>query len=80
VVTRACRKKSWQKKKEKKVTGRVTRDRGYDFLNILADSFGIILAYMTQNKAKLFKILIITLLFEEKANFLLKIVKNCRKL
>jgi hypothetical protein len=38
------------------------------------------LAFLTQNKAKLCKILIITLVFEKNANFLQKIVENCRKL
>jgi hypothetical protein len=38
------------------------------------------LAILTQNKAKLCKILIITLVFEKNANFLPKIVKNGRKL
>jgi mRNA-degrading endonuclease RelE of RelBE toxin-antitoxin system len=37
-------------------------------------------AFLTQNKAKLFKNLIITLLFEINAIFLPKIVKNRRKL
>jgi hypothetical protein len=34
------------------------------------------LAFLTQNKAKLWKILIITLVFEKNANFF---AKNCRK-
>jgi hypothetical protein len=38
------------------------------------------LAFLTQNKAKLCKILILTLVFEKNANFLPKIVKNRRKL
>jgi hypothetical protein len=38
------------------------------------------LAFSTQNKAKLSKILIITLVFKEKRHFLPKIVENRRKL
>jgi hypothetical protein len=38
------------------------------------------LAFLTQNKAKLCKILIIALIFEKNAIFLPKIVKNRRKL
>jgi hypothetical protein len=38
------------------------------------------LAVLTQNKAKLCKILIITLVFEKNANFLPKIGPNRRKL
>jgi hypothetical protein len=38
------------------------------------------LAFLTQNKAKFFKKLIITMGFEKNANFLPKIVKNRRKL
>jgi hypothetical protein len=38
------------------------------------------LAFLTQDKAKLCKILIITLVFEKNANFLPKIGKNRRKL
>jgi hypothetical protein len=38
------------------------------------------LAFSTQNKAELYKILIITLVFEKNANFLPKIVENRRKL
>jgi hypothetical protein len=34
------------------------------------------LAFLTQNKAKLFKIVIITLVFEKNANFF---AENCRK-
>jgi hypothetical protein len=36
--------------------------------------------FFTQNKAKLCKILITTLVFEKNANFLPKIVENRRKL
>jgi hypothetical protein len=49
------------------------------FLNILAEKFSNKLAFLTQNKAKLCKNLIITLVFEKNANFF-KIVKNIRKL
>jgi hypothetical protein len=38
------------------------------------------LAFLTQNKAKICKILIITLVFEKNANFSPKIVENRRKL
>jgi hypothetical protein len=38
------------------------------------------LAFLTQNKANLYKMLIITLVFEKNAIFLPKIVKNRRKL
>jgi hypothetical protein len=38
------------------------------------------LAFLTQNKAKLCKILIITLVFEKNANVLPRIVENRRKL
>jgi hypothetical protein len=38
------------------------------------------LAFLTQNKAKLCKILIIALVFEKNANFLPKNVENRRKL
>jgi hypothetical protein len=39
------------------------------FLNIFAEKFSKKMAFFTQNKAKLCKILIITLVFEKKANF-----------
>jgi hypothetical protein len=58
----------------------VSWDRIYYFLNIFAIKFIKKLAFLTQNKAKICKILIITLVFEKNANFLPKIVKNCRKL
>jgi hypothetical protein len=38
------------------------------------------LAFLTQNKAKLCKILIITLVFEKNAIFSAKIIENRRKL
>jgi hypothetical protein len=55
---------------------RVTRDRCYDFLNIFAKKIGKKLAFLNQNKAKLSKILIITLVFENNANFF---AENCQK-
>jgi hypothetical protein len=48
----------------------------YDFLNIFAEKFSKKLVFLTQNKAKLFKIVIITLVFEKNANFF---AENCRK-
>jgi hypothetical protein len=59
----------------------ITWDRCYDFLNIFAEKFSEKIAFLTQNKAKLCKILIITLVFEEKRQFfrrkLSKIAENC---
>jgi hypothetical protein len=52
----------------------------YDFLNIFAKKFGEKMAFLTQSKAKLNKILIITLVCEKNAIFSQKIVKNRRKL
>jgi hypothetical protein len=52
------------------------RDRCYDFQNIFAKKFGKKLAFITQNKAKLCKNLIMTLVFEKNANFF---AKNGRK-
>jgi hypothetical protein len=46
------------------------------FLNIFAEKIGKKLAFVTQNKAKSFEKLIITLVFEKNANF---VAKNCRK-
>jgi hypothetical protein len=43
-------------------------DRCYDFLNIFAEKISEKMAFLTQNKAKLCKILIITLVFEKNAN------------
>jgi hypothetical protein len=54
----------------------VARDRCYDFLNIFAEKFGEKMAFLTQNKAKLCKNMIITLVFEKNANFF---AENCRK-
>jgi fructoselysine-6-P-deglycase FrlB-like protein len=50
------------------------------FKNIFAKKLGEKLAFLSQNKAKLSKILIITLVFEKNANFcrrLSKIAENC---
>jgi hypothetical protein len=46
-----------------------TRDQCYDFLNIFAEKIGKKLAFFAQNKAKLFKNWIITLVFEKNAIF-----------
>jgi hypothetical protein len=62
------------------LTFRVTRDRCYEFLNIIAKKMAKILAFLTQIKAKLCKNLIITLVFEKTPIFSPKIVKNNRKL
>jgi hypothetical protein len=48
----------------------------YDFLNIFAKNSAKKLAFLTQNKGKLCKILIIKLIFEKNANFF---AENCRK-
>jgi hypothetical protein len=45
--------------------------------NIFAEKFSEKLAFLTQNKAKLCKILSITLVFEKNANF---VAENRRKL
>jgi hypothetical protein len=52
---------------QKQPGGIITWDRCYDLK---------ILAFLTQNKAKLCKILIITLVFEKNANFF---AENCQK-
>jgi hypothetical protein len=44
--------------------------------NIFAEKIAKKLAFLTKNKAKLFKIMIITLVFEKNANFF---AKNCQK-
>jgi hypothetical protein len=62
------------------VRRRVTRDRRQDFKNIFAKILAKKLALLTKNKAKLFKNLIVTLVFEKNAIFgrkLLKIAENC---
>jgi hypothetical protein len=58
------------------------RDRCNDYLYIFAKTFGEKIGFLTQNKAKLCKILIITLVFEKNANFFAencqtKIAENC---
>jgi hypothetical protein len=58
----------------------VTRDRCYDFFNIFAKKIGEKLAFLTRNKAKLCKNLIITLVFDKTPIFSPKIVENRRKL
>jgi hypothetical protein len=54
----------------------MTRDRCYDFLNIFAKKISEKLGFLTPKKAKLCKILIVTLIFEKNANFL---AENCQK-
>jgi hypothetical protein len=51
-------------------------DSCYDFKNIFAKDLAKKLAFFTQNKAKLFKNLIITLVFEKNAIFF---SENCQK-
>jgi predicted dinucleotide-binding enzyme len=52
-------------------------DRCFDFLNILSKKFSEkIGVFLTQNKAKICKILIITLVFDKNANFF---AENCQK-
>jgi hypothetical protein len=55
---------------------RVTRDRCYDFQNIFAKRLSVKIGVLTQNKAKLCKLLITTLVFEKNANFC---AENCLK-
>jgi hypothetical protein len=55
-------------------------DRCYDFKNIFAKKSAKKLAFLSQNKAKLCKKIIITLVFEKNAIFSPKIVENRRKL
>jgi hypothetical protein len=50
-------------------TAILARDRCYDFKNIFAEKIDENLAFWTQNKAKLYKNLIITLVFRENAIF-----------
>jgi hypothetical protein len=50
------------------------------FFKYFRKKIGKKVAFLAQNKAKLCKILIITLVFEKNAIFLPKIVKNRRKL
>jgi hypothetical protein len=49
----------------------------YDVLDNFAKKIGEKMAFLAQNKAKLFKTLIITFVFEKNANFF---AENCRKL
>jgi hypothetical protein len=51
-------------------------DQCYDLKNIFAKKFGEKKAFLTQNKANICKNFIITLVFEENANFF---AENCRK-
>jgi Tfp pilus assembly protein PilN len=53
-------------------------DRCYDFLNSFAKNLAK-MAFLTQNKAKLFENLSITLVFVKNAIFSPKVVKNRRK-
>jgi hypothetical protein len=55
---------------------RVTRDRCYDFKNIIAEKFSEKLAFLFKNKGKLCKLLIISLVFEKNAIFF---AENWRK-
>jgi hypothetical protein len=56
----------------------VTRDRCYDFLKIFSPKNSAKkLAFLTQNKAKICNIFIITLVFEKNANFF---AENCKKI
>jgi hypothetical protein len=60
----------------------VTGDKFYDFLNIFGKKMAKKFAFLSQNKAKLCKILIITLIVDKNACvfFLLKLLKiadNC---
>jgi hypothetical protein len=44
-------------------------DRCYDFKNIFAKKLGEKIAFLTQNKAKFCKILVVTLVFEKKRQY-----------
>jgi hypothetical protein len=55
-------------------------DRCYDVSNIFAKKFGEKLAFLTQNKAKLCKILIITLVFEKRQIFRQKLSNIAEKM
>jgi hypothetical protein len=53
----------------------------FSFFRIFfAEKIGEKLAFLTKNKAKLFKNLIITLVFEKNADFLAQNFQNSRKL
>jgi hypothetical protein len=51
------------------VSAFISRDRCYDFKNIFAEFFCEKMAFVTQNKGKFWKKLIITLVFKKNANF-----------
>jgi hypothetical protein len=51
-------------------------ERCYDFLNFFAEKFSKKMPFLNQNKAKLGKLLIITLVFEKTPIFF---AENCRK-
>jgi hypothetical protein len=68
--------KNLKEKCETSLVDSVTRDRCYDFLNSFAEKISEKLAFLTQSKAKLCKILIITLVFEKTPNYF---AENCRK-
>jgi hypothetical protein len=59
---------------------REIRSRQFMILKIFLPKNSAKMAFSTQSKAKLCKILIITLVLEKKANFSPKIVENRRKL
>jgi hypothetical protein len=62
---------------QRQIGVRVTGDRCYDFLNFFAETFAEkIGVFLTQNEAKLCKILIITLVSEINAIFF---AENCQK-
>jgi hypothetical protein len=52
----------------------------YDFLNIFADKFSEKIAFLTQNKAKFCKKIIITLIFKTNANFFAENWENSQKI
>jgi hypothetical protein len=54
----------------------LAQGRCYDFLNIFAEKIGEKTGVFVSNKAKLFKNVIISLVFEKNANFC---AENCRK-
>jgi hypothetical protein len=56
------------------------RDRCYDFLNIFAEKFSEKIGVFDSNKAKICKILIITLVFEKNANFFAEIWQKSQKI
>jgi hypothetical protein len=68
--------KFWFKRNVLSSFSSLTKDRCYDFKNIFAEKFSEKSPFLTQNKAKLCKILIVTLVFEKNANFF---AENCQK-